>query len=307
MKRKNFLGIFGHVNVDYIISVPYLPSPDTSIEINDLSIHFGGPCGNIAVLAAQLGVKVAIASFVGSNFPKEYYTVFKKSGVDITDLKIGKEYLTPTCFLISFGEKQIGLMNQGPMKDIRKYSVLSHTIDSSEIIHISTGRPEYYIKIIEYTKKKNKKISFDPGQEIHYVYTHKIFKKLIEKIDYFFASQAEYKTAKKYLNLKYEKDMINYVDTFILTRGANGSTIYTKENKIDIPAIRPKRIIDITGAGDAYRAGFYAGLYRRFSIEKCGLIGAIVSSYIISQAGPQIYNLKWKDIEEMILKYNLKY
>src|SRR5881397_3160646 len=79
---RNFLGAFGHVAMDYIVSLRRLPTPNTSIEILDRERYFGGTAGNLARAAARLGVKVSLASFVGADFPADYRDALKKDGVD---------------------------------------------------------------------------------------------------------------------------------------------------------------------------------------------------------------------------------
>src|SRR5713101_3538056 len=64
-------------------------------------------------------------------------------------------------------------------------------------------------------------------------------------------------------------------------RNSRGSAIYTRDGKIKIPRVRPKRVVDVTGAGDAYRAGFYAGLSRGFDLRRCGILGSTVASFAV--------------------------
>ena len=292
-----FLGVFGYVNIDYIISLPRFPEPNTSIKLTESKRYFGGTGANIARTASKLGVPVALSSFVGKNFPEEYYRLLKNDGVNVRDIVKVNDYLTPTCWIMSDQKQnQIAIMDQGPMEHMGEFSVRKYAASNSKILHISTGNPDYYIKIIEHATKLHKIIAFDPAQEIHYNYTSKKFKYILQKSKYFFANENECKTALKYLGLKNAEDLLNFVDIFILTRGKNGSIIYTNKKEINIPIIKPKKIIDSTGAGDAYRAGFYAGLFKGKKLKECGLIGACVSSFVLESKGPQLNNISWKKV-----------
>lgn len=296
-----FLGVFGHVNIDYIISLPKFPELNTSIKLTDSKRYFGGTGANIARTASKLGVPVALSSFVGENFPEDYYLALKKDGISLNDLVTVKNYLTPTCWIMSDREQnQVAIVDQGPMEHTGKFPIRKYTVNNSKILHITTGNPDYYIKIIDYAKKLNKIIAFDPAQEIHYIYNPKKFKYILQKSKYFFANENECKTALRYLGLKNAEDLLNFVEIFILTRGKNGSVIYTKEKDIKIPIIKSKKIIDPTGAGDAYRAGFYAGLYRGKNLRECGIIGACVSSFVLESKGPQLNNISWKKVIERL-------
>ena len=74
----NFLGVFGHVNIDYIMNVTKLPEPNTCIQVDNVRKYYGGTGANIAMLASSLGVKTALASFVGSDFPEDFNTILMK-------------------------------------------------------------------------------------------------------------------------------------------------------------------------------------------------------------------------------------
>jgi ribokinase len=69
--------------------------------------------------------------------------------------------------------------------------------------------------------------------------------------------------------------------------GENGCLIYSQniDNAIHIPAYKIKDVIDVTGAGDAFIAGFLAGYIRGYSIEKCGQMGNELASKVIQKIG----------------------
>src|SRR3989449_8309223 len=69
---KNFVGVFGHVVMDYIVTLRRLPKPNTSIEILDRQRYFGGTGGNLARAAAPVGQEAPLAAFVGGDFPARY-------------------------------------------------------------------------------------------------------------------------------------------------------------------------------------------------------------------------------------------
>jgi sugar/nucleoside kinase (ribokinase family) len=292
----NFLGVFGHVVIDYIIGIPRFPKANASIGIESQERYFGGTAGNLARMASRFGVKTSLASFVGEDFPKDYYGALKEDDVVLDDLHVVKGYSTPTCFVFTDGKNQYNFINQGPMRDMHKFNVLEYSVWSSEVVHIGTGRPEYYKNVANYCDELDKEIAFDPGQEIHYVYNAKKFRDMIELAKYFFCNESELKRARGFLNLKRTKQLLDYVDILIVTKGEKGSEIYAEGTKFNIPAIRPRRFVDSTGAGDAYRAGFYAALSRKFDFRKCGLAGAAASSLVVETLGPQTKIPSWDKI-----------
>ena len=290
----NFLGVFGHVILDYIANLEALPAPNTSVQILDRRRFFGGTGGNIARISARLDVPTALASFVGEDFPTEYREALEGDGVDLTDLRQVRGVSTPTAWIFTDRRgNQIAIVDQGPMKSAGKYGVLAHTVRSSEIVHLGTGRPEYYLKVAALAAKLGKRIAFDPSQEIHYVYTRETFRRLLGYAQMFFGNEVEMKRALGFVRRKRPADLLEWVDVVVMTRGAKGSTILSNEGTVNVPPIHSRKVVDVTGAGDAYRAGFYAGLFRGFDLYRCGLVGSAVAGFVIERRGTQTNIPTW--------------
>jgi len=112
----SFLGVYGHVILDYIANLEALPAPNTSVQILDRQRFFGGTGGNIARISAHLGVRTALASFVGEDFPPEYREALATGGVDLTDLRVVPGISTPTAWIFTDRRgNQIAIVDQGPM------------------------------------------------------------------------------------------------------------------------------------------------------------------------------------------------
>jgi sugar/nucleoside kinase (ribokinase family) len=301
---KNFLGAFGHVALDYIITLRRLPRPNTSIEIVTRRRSFGGTAGNLTRAAARLGVKTALASFVGDDFPDDYRDALRREGVDLTDLRAIRGTATPTAWIFSDrAGNQMAVIDQGPMKDAARLPILRHSVRDSELVHLGTGRPQYYARIADIASELGRTIAFDPAQEIHYVYTAPLFRRLLAKTMYFFGNEAEVAQAKRFLRVGSTEGLLRFASVVIVTRGSRGSTIYTRDEKIRIPRVRPKRVVDVTGAGDAYRAGFYAGLSRGLDLRRCGILGSTVASFAVEASGTQTSLPTWTQAVQRARKY----
>ena len=77
------------------------------------------------------------------------------------------------------------------------------------------------------------------------------------------------------------------VDALIITLGAKGSVIHTKQKTHTIPTVKPKSVQDPTGCGDAYRAGLLYGLLNDRDWETTGRIASLMGSIKIEHQGPQ--------------------
>jgi adenosine kinase len=83
------------------------------------------------------------------------------------------------------------------------------------------------------------------------------------------------------------EDLAKRVQALIVTRGAEGSHIYTNGNRLEIPVVPANEINDPTGCGDAYRAGLLYGLAHKMSWETTGRIAALIGAIKIEHHGTQ--------------------
>ena len=291
---RHFLGVFGHVVIDHILAVPKLPVADTTVRVLDRDRYFGGTGGNIARIAARLGVPTALAAFVGEDFPAEYRDALTADGVDITDLRVVPGAATPSAWIFTAPSgRQTTVIDQGSMWDAHRHRVPEHTVRSAHVVHLGTGRPEYHLKVARLAARLGRTIAFDPAQEVTYAYTRASFLALLRHAHLFFGNEAEVAVALKFAKTREPKDLLRYVDQVVVTRGRRGSFVLTREGLHRIPRVPPRRVVDITGAGDAYRAGFYAGLSRGYDPRRCGLLGSAVASFVIEARGTQTRIPTW--------------
>ncbi len=134
MRKANFLGVYGHAALDIIYSSEGFPQPNTCVELRGRHEHFGGTGANIARIASQLGVRTALASHVGADFPQEFMDALRQGGVDTTDVFKVKGARTPFIIMVSDKDhNQIGFVDQAAVLAQEKLPVRTHTVDSSRV------------------------------------------------------------------------------------------------------------------------------------------------------------------------------
>jgi sugar/nucleoside kinase (ribokinase family) len=293
---RNYLGVFGHVVLDHILAVPRLPVPETTVRVLDRNTYFGGTGGNIARIAANLGVRTALASLVGGDFPRAYRDALLRDGVDLTDLRVVRGASTPSAWIFTAPDgSQTTVIDQGPMWNLHRHPVARHTVRSVQVVHLGTGRPEFHAKVARLAARLGKTIALDPSQEITYAYTRTALLELLRRAHIFFGNEAETRVAVRFAQVRSAKDLLKHVEIVVVTRGRKGSLVITREGGVQpVPRIAPRRVVDVTGAGDAYRAGFYAGLSRGYEPYRCGLLGSAVASFAIEARGTQVSLPTWE-------------
>ena len=86
------------------------------------------------------------------------------------------------------------------------------------------------------------------------------------------------------------------LEALIVTRGSEGSYIYAQGQRLDIPCVAAKEVVDPTGCGDAYRAGLLYGIAKGWEWEKTGQLAAVMGAIKVSSRGGQNHRPNRNDI-----------
>ena len=85
---------------------------------------------------------------------------------------------------------------------------------------------------------------------------------------------------------------------WITTLGEKGSVIRQGKSEWRIPAAKPRKVIDPTGAGDAYRAGFVAGYVQGLALPVCGRMGSVCAAYTVEKYGTQTHKFSLREFKK---------
>jgi adenosine kinase len=86
------------------------------------------------------------------------------------------------------------------------------------------------------------------------------------------------------------------VKALVVTRGAEGSTIYAGRQVIPIPSVAPTSLVDPTGCGDAYRAGLLYGIAQGYDWPTSGRLASLMGSIKIASRGGQNHQSSREEI-----------
>ncbi|MDD4989144.1 MAG: PfkB family carbohydrate kinase [Candidatus Pacebacteria bacterium] len=261
--------------------------------------RFGGTGGNIAYGLGLLGAKPILVSAAGKDFESGFRRHLIAHGV-IPRVFIDKNAFTANGYIMSDEkEQQMGVWQPNAYDCIDTVS-LSELISKKELKSVShaifsagTGKSMLaQIQELREIRGKDVTIIFDPGQVLSVFYDKALLEKTLKLSDIFIGNEVEFKQAESIL--RYSRQVIFKLGVSILieTKGAKGSTIYHQDRSLEkISAIRPKKIVETTGAGDAYRSGLLFGLSRGLSLKKSCILGAKMGAKSIEYSGAQEYLL----------------
>lgn len=121
-------------------------------------------------------------------------------------------------------------------------------------------------------------------------------RRFIEQADWVAVNEYEWQLLQDRTGLS-ARDVVREVRALVVTRGAEGSVIYTRDAEIRIPAAKPRAIVDPTGCGDAYRAGLLHGLLHGLDWETTGRIASLLGAIKIESRGTQNHTFSRAELE----------
>lgn len=295
---RPFLCVYGHTNIDHLLTVKRLPERNTSSNVLSRRTFFGGTGANLATMASALGVPTALVSYVGRDLPPEFRGLMESKGVILDEMVEVEGKETPTVWIATDEkEDQVAYVLQGAMADMASYPLLTKGAKEALAVHIMTGSPDYYLELLSQPFMLRKRKALDPAQEIHNVWDAERFRKALSNTDMLFCNESELATALRYCGRKGPEELLADVPVIVNTRGAQGARVYTRMERLEVGAAKVEAV-DPTGAGDAFRAGFYAGLYRAKGWRECAALGCAAASFVVSAQGSLTRIPDWEMVEE---------
>lgn len=271
---------------------------NVSFLVPDMRREFGGCAGNIAYNLKLLGGDPLPMATVGRDF-SSYAQWMDDCGIPQTHIKQFNNTFTGQAFITTdMDDNQITAFHPGAMS-------LSHENQVSEATGVSIGivSPDGRDGMIEHAQQfaeQNIPFIFDPGQGMPMFNGEDLLR---------FAEQATWITLNDYEAQLFEDrtgksphELAEMVEAIIITRGGDGSMIYTKEHRLEIPAAPTEALNDPTGCGDAYRAGLLYGLMNDMDWETTGRIASLMGAIKIEHHGTQNHKFTREEFDDRYQK-----
>ncbi len=254
----------------------------------------GGSVANSIVGLSQLGDRVGFIGKVSDDeFGSKYEEGLKKENVKYFYSKKKEKLPTGTCLILVTPDSERTMCTfLGTAGKINENDVSSHAIKNSEIIFLEgylwdEGEPKKaFDKAINNANKVAMSLS-----DIFCVDRHKPhFLNLVKnKIDITFANEQEITSL---IEAKNFDEVINFSKQLnkliIVTRGEKGAVAINSNEVVESDIQKNLKIIDLTGAGDLFAAGFLHGYINELSTKECLEKGTEMSSKVIQQIGARL-------------------
>lgn len=288
--------VTGSLAYDYIMDFPGKFSdhilPDkvhmltVSFLVDSMKRMRGGTAGNIAYNLGLLGAKTVLVSAAGQDFA-EYREVLVKCGIDTRGVKEVAGEFTASCFINTDQvNNQIVAFYPGAVTHAREVTLESIGLEKDDWVIISPTDPEAMLRHTAECKKAQVRYIFDPGKQTPRLDKAQILGG-IEGCAVLVGNDYEFGLMSRTTGIA-EDALVAMAPITVMTRGHEGSRIYVKgQAPLEIPVAKVEKVVDPTGAGDAYLAGLAYGFAKGLPLDVAGRLGALVAAYAIEKRGCQ--------------------
>ncbi len=288
-QRRDVLAC-GGLTLDSIYRVSRIPPVHFEAEVHAASLTFGGRAPNVAYMGAKLGLRTGVISPVGGDFESSGYKAhLRKAGVDL--LGVVKVPQEPTTRILIFDDgtgNTITFFQLGASKAFRTMEVPLKLIARYSVVHISSsGSRAFNVRVAGAAKRAGCLVSFDPGndpaiEDVPYV------RKMLREASFLFANRKELPWLLKAVNASEAGELLvgGLQVVAVIDKPNARAELHTATDSFETPPART-RVVDLTGASDAFAAGFLLGHLRGEDPRTCAKLGIATLSKVEEAWGSQ--------------------
>ena len=288
---------------------------NVSFVVDKLKKQIGGTACNIAYNIAlifnyQLSMinnkhSIYLLGSVGKD-GKEFINFFKKNNIDASGIVVDKKLYTASGSVITDTKNNqiwgfyYGASEKIPHTDFGKLN------KKTDLLVISANHKNSFLYFQSEAIKNKIPYFYDPGMTLTWI-KDKDLEEGVMNCYYLVGNDYEIAMILKRLNVSINR-LIDTGINVIITLGEKGVNYYSvgakRASPVLVKAFHVKKMIDPTGAGDAWRGGFIAGLLMDYSAKDCLRLGNVMASFAIEKYGTVNHRPSLAEINKRILKLN---
>jgi ribokinase len=276
LARKLDVLAVGNINVDLSFFVDKIPKADDEVIARDYSVFSGGSAANFAVGTARLGLNTGIVGCVGEdNFGRESIATLQREGVftDFVAFSKGKNTGTVCVIVDSKGARRM-IAYRGANTDLG--SIIASGLPDAKFVQLSNVSRKILAMAL---KRKVGRVSLDPGGESKHLKQEDL-----EGIDYLLLNDLECRNITGMSYREGSEVLLKKAETVVVKLGRRGVFVRNADIVHLEPAFKVDAV-DTTGAGDAFDAGFIAGINDNLTPKEASSWGAGEAAIKIMKKG----------------------
>ena len=261
---------------------------NVSFLVPTLRREFGGCAGNIAYNLQALGGQPVILGALGVD-GGEYLARVQAWGADVSLIYRDAQLHTAQCHITTDRDNnQIAAFHPGAMSRAHEMAVPAKGARSDLAIGIIApdGRDAMWQHAHQLSEQKIPFI-FDPGQQLPQFNgdEHREILGLARwvAVNDYEARMLEERTGENAAAISRRSN----IQGMVVTLGEHGCELWIQGERVVVPPVPARRVVDPTGCGDAFRAALLYGLERGWSLERCAALGNRLGALKIAERGPQ--------------------
>lgn len=263
-----------------------------SFLVDELDVRRGGVGGNIAFGMGVLGASPVLVGAAGADFA-DYRSWLERHGVDCSGVLISELRHTARFICTTDSDQnQLASFYTGAMAEAREIELepVAERVGGLDLVLVGPNDPEAMLRHTDECRFRGIAFAADPSQQLARMNGDEI-RLLVEGAQFLFTNEYEASLIEQKTGWSAD-EILDRVQVRITTLAAKGSRIESRHfAPLHVPVPHEEQIIDPTGVGDAFRAGFLCGYSWGLSLERCAQIGSLLATYAIETVGPQEYEV----------------
>ncbi|HEY8475185.1 MAG TPA: carbohydrate kinase family protein [Natronosporangium sp.] len=303
------IAVSGSIATDHLMTFPgrfgdqfvadQMDRVSLSFLVDDLQIRRGGVAANICFGMACLGLRPILVGAVGHDFA-DYRSWLERHGVDCDSVHVSELHHTARFLCTTDRDhNQIASFYAGAMSESREIELgpIAERVGGLDLVVIGPSDPEAMLRHTDECRQRGIPFAADCSQQLARMEGPEI-RRLIEGAAYLFSNDYEKALIEQKTGWS-DEEVLDRVGVRVTTLGPKGARIDIKgEPSVHVPPAPERRKVDPTGVGDAFRAGFLAGLSWGLPLERCAQIGNLTATHVLEHVGGQEYELSQKEFLE---------
>lgn len=292
--EKLDLLVFGDTAIDYFYEVDRLPKLHEASDVRLGRRFYGGMGANTAVVAKSLGLKVGLVSVIGTD-ADDYRSYLEHLGIKIYLKGIFGE--TTKSMFFKTDRDEISFFQKGVTEKLDELDLEREFGPAmpKNVSAIYLGRT--YLKLQrQAVKQPGERLKvYNPGYGVFgFEKIPRDFELVVKNVDILVLNRHE---AEHLESLGFNPKKARGPSSVIITKGGKGCSVYTKSTEVDVCAFKSK-VVDASGAGDAFNAGLITALLRGHEIYDAVKIGNATASFVVEEWGCQTNLPAWENVLE---------
>ncbi|MDX6215640.1 MAG: adenosine kinase [Frankiales bacterium] len=291
------IAVTGSIATDHLMtfaglfSEQLLPDQLANLSVvflaDSLEVRKGGTGANIAFGMASLGYRPQLIGSVGKD-AGDYVQQLQDVGVDTSGVRVSTALSSPRFTVVTDqAQNQIGSFYPGAMAEAADISLDDVDVD---LVLVSPNDPGAMLRHTSECRARGIAFAADPSQTLTFLDGDAI-KQLVEGAAYLFTNEYEAGLVAEKTGWS-DAEILDLVQVRVTTHGAKGSVISRKGfDDILVGIAEANVVVDPTGTGDAFRAGFLTATSWGLGLERAAQVGSLLATHVVETVGPQDYVL----------------